>query len=79
MVEVHDERMSSDCTEAEDNRMQQTLFLNWPHHHRTLLQSHFSSRNSNSSTNAARDHTHPHKTPRERAASTCIWQSDREL
>jgi hypothetical protein len=38
MVVVHDGMMSSGCTEVEGSKIPLTLFLNWDHHHKTLLQ-----------------------------------------
>jgi hypothetical protein len=72
MVVVHDGRMSSGCIEVEDNKMQLTLFLNWVHHHMTLLQDHLFSSNSSSSAIGAKDYIHPHRTPTEPPASTCL-------
>jgi hypothetical protein len=66
MAVVHDGKMSNDYIEAEDNKMQPTLFLSWVRHHRTLPQDHLSSSSSNSSASDARDYIHPHiisKTP----------------
>lgn len=75
MVAVRDGKTSSDCTEVEDNKMPLTLFLNWDHHHRTLLHDCLFCSSSNSSASGAKDCIHPRMTPREPPANTWIPDS----